>query len=326
MSEVIATLIEMGFSKARAEQAVARTGGNDIQTAMDWILSNDDEAFVEPAPQTSDSNVSEPPVKDTGENEAPHEEEEEPASPTSQSAKSIKCDDCGKLFSTQTDVEVHASKTGHEKFSESTEEKKPLTEDEKKEQLARIEAKLKQRRLEREAKEKQEQRDREINRIKSGKEILEAKKRHEELETKKLLELRRREKEETRLAKERVKAQIEQDKVARKLKFGGMPPVEKVDSVTTTNVALKSSSQPQTYTEVKLQIRLTNGNTLTHTFGAKEPLSAVRLYVQIHRTDDPGPFTLMTSFNRYIFGPDDFDKPLDLLGLAPTAVLIVTKA
>lgn len=93
-----------------------------------------------------------------------------------------------------------------------------------------------------------------------------------------------------------------------------MPPVEKVDSVTTTNVALKSSSQPQTYTEVKLQIRLTNGNTLTHTFGAKEPLSAVRLYVQIHRTDDPGPFTLMTSFNRYIFGPDDFDKPLDLLG------------
>lgn len=201
---------------------------------------------------------------------------------------------------------------GHEKFSESTEEKKPLTEEEKIEQLARIEAKLKQRRLEREAKEKQEEREREINRIKSGKEILEAKKRHEELELKKLLEQRKREKEEVRLAKEKVRAQIEQDKIARKAKFGGTPPVEKVDS-TPASVSPKPSP-PQNYSDVKLQIRLTNGSVLTHTFGAKEPLSAVRLYVQINRTDEAGPFTLMTSFPKHVFGPDDFDKPLDLLG------------
>lgn len=159
-----------------------------------------------------------------------------------------------------------------------------------------------------------EEKERELHRIKSGKEILEAKKRHEELETKKLLELRRKEKEETRLAKERVKAQIEQDKIARRLKFGGGPPIEKVDSVPDTTVVSQKTSQPQNYSEVKLQIRLTNGSTLTHTFGAKEPLAAVRLYVQINRTDEAGPFTLMTPFPRHVFGPDDFDKPLDLLG------------
>lgn len=51
---------------------------------------------------------------------------------------------------------------------------------------------------------------REKNRIKSGKDLLEAKKKHEELEMKKIVEQRRREKEEDRLAKQRVREQIEQ--------------------------------------------------------------------------------------------------------------------
>lgn len=63
-----------------------------------------------------------------------------------------------------------------------------------------------------------------------------------------------------------------------------------------------------------LQIRLTNGQALTHTFGAKEQLSAVRLYVELNRTDGAGPFSLMTSFPRKVFSDDDYDKPLDLLG------------
>ncbi|KAI4460590.1 ubx domain-containing protein 1 [Holotrichia oblita] len=272
MSDVISILIEMGFSKTRAEQAVATTRTDDVQVAMDWILSNEDDPVIEPVAETSDSNILEPPEKDTTTDDKVTADETDASSTSQQVAKSIRCDDCLKLFANQTDVEVHASKTGHENFSESSEEKKPLTEEEKKEQLARIEAKLKQRRLEREAKEKVEEKERELHRIKSGKEILEAKKRHEELETKKLLELRRKEKEETRLAKERVKAQIEQDKIARRLKFGGAPPIEKVDSTPDTTVVTQKLSQPQNYSEVKLQIRLTNGSTLVHTFGAKEPL------------------------------------------------------
>ena len=63
------------------------------------------------------------------------------------------------------------------------------------------------------------------------------------------------------------------------------------------------------------QIRLTNGQALTQTFGAKEPLSAVCLYVELNRTDgQTAPFSLMTSFPRKVFGPDDMDKPLDALG------------
>lgn len=187
-----------------------------------------------------------------------------------------------------------------------------MTEEEKKEQLAKIEAKLRRRRLEREAREREEALLREKNRIKSGKELLEAKKKHDELEMKKIVEQRKREKEEERLAKQRVREQIEQDKLARKVKFGGGMNVEPVSSPVAEPSIVKPISN--NYSEVKLQIRLPNGSALTQTFGAKEPLSAVRLYVQMNREDADGPFNLMTNFPRKVFLSDDYDKPLETLG------------
>lgn len=59
---------------------------------------------------------------------------------------------------------------------------------------------------------------------------------------------------------------------------------------------------------------MTNGQTLTQTFGSKEQLSAVRLYIEMNRKDTPGPFTLITSFPRKVFTDDDYDTPLDVLG------------
>lgn len=64
--------------------------------------------------------------------------------------------------------------------------------------------------MEREAREKEEALQRERNRIKSGKELLEARKKHEELEIKKIVEQRKKQKEDERLARERVREQIEQ--------------------------------------------------------------------------------------------------------------------
>ncbi|KAJ8932786.1 hypothetical protein NQ314_014490, partial [Rhamnusium bicolor] len=291
MSSVVDTLIEMGFSKERAELAVNRTGGNDVQIAMDWLLSHEEELatpVLAPASIEAPQNVNE-----TGSTDDKVTSEVPEAAPL---AKSIQCDDCGKLFKTNEEVEFHASKSGHEHFSESTEEKKPLTEEEKKEQLAKIEAKLRQRRLEREAREKEEALLKEKIRIKSGKELLEAKKKHDELEMKKIVEQRKREKEEERLARQRVKEQIEQDKLARKAKFSGGSNIE-VTSPPLAKPAIPKASAAN-YSEVKLQIRLPNGTALTQTFGAKEPLSAVRLYVEMHRKDADGPFNLMTTFPR----------------------------
>lgn len=57
-------------------------------------------------------------------------------------ARSLKCDDCGKMFRNATEAEFHASKTQHENFSQSTEEIAPLTEEEKKAKLAALREKL----------------------------------------------------------------------------------------------------------------------------------------------------------------------------------------
>lgn len=142
---------------------------------------------------------------------------------------------------------------------------------------------------------------------------MEAKKKHDELEMKKLVEQRKREKEEEKLARQRVKDQIEQDKLARKSKFSGQSiitsPVQPQQEVVQSKLSSSAS-----YSEVTLQIRLTNGSLLTQKFGAKEPLSAVRLYVEMNRKDGDGPFTLMTSHPKKVFGPDDYELPLESLG------------
>ncbi|CAG9865212.1 unnamed protein product [Phyllotreta striolata] len=321
MSNIIDTLIEMGFNKEKAELAVSRTGSSDVQVVMDWLLSHDADVDVPPQIPTNDNSS----TKDS--EDVPEEDSSKPETPAPV-VKSIQCDHCGKLFQTNEEVEFHASKTGHENFSESSEEKKPLTDEEKKEKLAKIEAKLKQRRLERESKEKEEALLREKNRIKSGKELLEAKRKHEELEMKKFLEQKKREKEEERLAKQRIREQIEQDKLARKAKFGGVVEESATSSAPTPAApAAATVTKVQTnYSKAKLQIKLPDGTGLTETFGAKEPLSAVRVFIEMKGKVKEGAFTLMTTFPKKIFVSDDYDKPLDSLGLAPTAVLIVQKS
>lgn len=308
---------------------------------MEWLLAHEDDpdldaaaqSFLQDAAQSVDAPV---PMDESQESptdktqttssrsesstmiEAEQKSEDATSSENSEAKsanpKSIKCDECGKLFSHDTEVEYHAVKSGHSKFSESTEEKKPLTEEEKKEMLAKIEVKLKQRRQEREAREKQEELEREKNRIKSGKEMLEAKQKYEDMELKKIVEQRKREKEEERQARQRVKEQIEQDKLARKAKFGSDSTSSASMATAASNTVAKALAPTKNYNEVRLQIKLTNGTALTQTFGAKEPLSAVRVYVEMNRTDGVGPFALMTSFPKKIFGPEDYEKPLDLLG------------
>lgn len=56
-----------------------------------------------------------------------------------------------------------------------------------------------------------------------------------------------------------------------------------------------------------------NGTALTETFSVKEQLAAVRLYIEINRTDCEGPFSLMTNFPKKIFVEEEYDKTLEEL-------------
>lgn len=53
---------------------------------------------------------------------------------------------------------------------------------------------------------------------------------------------------------------------------------------------------------------------LTQTFNSKEQLSAVRLYIEMNRSDGDGPFSILTNFPKKVFQEEDYEKPLDILG------------
>lgn len=279
---------------------------------MEWLLAHEGEPIpAQPAVQQStpeSSNAPETPVADP--NDAPATDEATSSSDAA-SAKSLKCDECNRLFKTQLEVEFHAAKSGHSSFSESTEEKKPLTEGEKVAQLQLLEEKLKAKRVAREAEDKKEELEREKVRIKMGKEMTETKRKMEEDEMAKLVQLRKREKEEEKAARDRVKAQIEADKAARRAKMDATsptsPPVNSPPPPPT-----QSSGPKKDYTTTKIQIRLPDGQAVTEEFDAKENLAAVKVFIEINHYDSP--FRLMTAYPRKVFDDADLEKPLAALG------------
>lgn len=108
------------------------------------------------------------------------------------------------------------------------------------------------------------------------------------------------------------------DKLARKAKFGSASTSEQLaPEAPTSQPKLSEKPSIQSYSEVKLQIRLPNGSSISETFGAKEPLSAVRLFIEMNAREAEGPFNLMTNFPKKVFGNEDYDKPLESLGMWP---------
>ncbi|CAD7079786.1 unnamed protein product [Hermetia illucens] len=329
----IQTLIDMGFDRARAERALQVTNNKGVEPAMEWLLAHADEDI----PSEPQRTVAGDPAQ-ASPDEGPSQSSDAGASTSDngsgapkEEAKSLRCDACSKLFVTSAEMEFHAAKTGHTSFSESTEEKKPLSEEEKKAQLALIEEKLKKKRAEREEQERSDALEKEKLRIKSGKDMTEAKRKMEEMEMKKIVEQRKREKEEEKAARDRVRAQIEADKAARKARLAAEtghqiePPTQPVQSPATSSTTSNDSTVKKEYTSTRIQIRLQDGRTLTETFGVKEQLSAVKVFIQMKSGNDL-PFGLMTSFPRKVFTEEDFEKPLEILGLVPSAVIIVTRA
>lgn len=199
----------------RSARALEVTGSRGVEPAMEWLLAHIDD----PIDSTAGANSSGSAADQTLVLKPADGESAAAAAAGEETAKSIKCTDCDRLFQTQSEVEFHAAKTGHINFTESTEEKRPLTEEEKRNQLAKLEEKLRQKRAERDDREKADALERERLRIRSGKDMGEARRKMEEQEMKKIVDQRKREKQDEKVARDRVRVKIEADKLARKNKL-----------------------------------------------------------------------------------------------------------
>ncbi|CEI98323.1 hypothetical protein RMCBS344292_12434 [Rhizopus microsporus] len=278
---------------------------------MDWMLEH---------PEVSDEpEEEEEQPKELG--SEPVQKEEGEIQQGEQTASSLICNDCQKLFRDATGAERHAARTGHQNFAESTEVIKPLTEEEKKQKLAELRSRMAEKRAIREAQEAAERREAERIRRKAGKEISAAKEELQAKEIKQAFEMKKKEKELDRIAKAKVKAQIEADKRERAAKREA---AKQSQAESAPAPAATSTSQPavkKEYNDARLQIRIPGMSPVTNTFSATSTLSEVYSFLQSQGCTNP--FTLSTTFPRKTFGEEDKEKTLKELNLVPSAALIL---
>ncbi|RCH95552.1 hypothetical protein CU097_011489 [Rhizopus azygosporus] len=310
MANDIDTLVSMGFSLAKVKKAWKATNGAGLQPAMDWMLEH---------PEVSDEPEEEEEEQSKGLGSEPVQKEEGEIQQGEQTASSLICNDCQKLFRDATGAERHAARTGHQNFAESTEVIKPLTEEEKKQKLAELRSRMAEKRAIREAQEAAERKEAERIRRKAGKDITAAKEELQAKEIKQAFEMKKKEKELDRIAKAKVKAQIEADKKERaaKREAAKQSQVESAPAPAAT-----STSQPavkKEYNDARLQIRIPGMNPVTNTFSATSTLSEVYSFLQSQGCTNP--FTLSTTFPRKTFGEEDKEKTLK--ELIPSAALIL---
>jgi len=207
------SLLEMGFPENRAKKAVNNNA--DLESAITWLEQHENDPDIddpvpddEVIPKTAEEGA--PTAMDT--EEANPDGGDAPEAPAEGTAQSLKCGDCGALLRDMVAAEMHAAKTQHMNFEESTECVKALTPEEKAAKVAQLKQKLAERRAAREEGEKVDEIQREKQRRFQGKEMA---KTREELEKQARLreaQARKKEKQAEKAERERLKKLIEQDK------------------------------------------------------------------------------------------------------------------
>ncbi|WRT66668.1 uncharacterized protein IL334_003628 [Kwoniella shivajii] len=316
------SLLSMGFDPARIDWALKATRSSGLQPAMDHLLANSEK----PIPEAEDDEDEES-VK------ASIKKIEGGVDDSELVAKSIKCSECGKIFRSTVSAELHAEKSGHDQFEESTEEIKPLTEEEKKAKLADLREKLA---IKRAAQAKIDAKDNKANealRRKAGQDTGKIKDDMQAKEMQKEAERKRREKLDDQRAKAAIKAQIEADKRERAekaardkaIREGGSsaaqtPPAPA--SVAKPAAGVSSSDNPQTRLQVRLSI---GGQPITKAFPSDNTLIDVAEWVASENLNyNVDTVTFASTFPRKTYSRDEMKKTLKQNGLTPSAVLIAS--
>lgn len=238
------------------------------------------------------------------------------------------CNDCGSKFTSVAFAQLHAAKTGHEDFSESTEAIPTLTDEQKKERLAQLREKLAEKRKLDAVKMSEEEKQNELIRRKATKDTAEIKKQLEEKEAKKALDERMRQKTEDRLQKERIKAQIEDDR--RRMKEKSEDEKRRAQGIVHIDAdqpkQLVSEASTIASDTARLQIRLPDGRALRETVPSTSNLRELLATVESKSGLPARSHVLMIALPPRTFDVStEGSKSMVELGLCPSATLIYRK-
>ncbi|PWW75309.1 hypothetical protein C7212DRAFT_281028 [Tuber magnatum] len=315
-------LIEMGFDPERATLALKKTGG--LQDALTW-LEKSEETSIEQLKGSADQplNPGSPSIP-TGSGGDDYDGDEKPEIPGT--AASIKCSECGKLFSDAVRAEYHATRTQHTEFEESTEIIQPLTEEEKVAKLRELREKLAEKRVVQAQKDREEAKKNELIRRKKGQESEKIKEELKKKEQLKEVEKRKREKQEEIAAKERVRQQIKETQEARRRRAEKEKAAREGKTVEEPAGTVLEPVAPRTtaaHSETRLQLRFpTSQPPLIRTFPVETTLFEVAQAVKEERGFDVSSFTM--TFPRKIYQQGiDFGMTLKEAGMVPSCALLV---
>ncbi|KAG4305852.1 hypothetical protein PORY_000762 [Pneumocystis oryctolagi] len=246
------------------------------------------------------------------------------ASCLDESSKSIKCGDCGKMFSKKEDVENHSLRTSHVNFEESVEEIKPLTDEEKAKKVEDLKKILSEKRRLQKVKEEEEARENELIRRKRDREyvqLIEEQKRQAQLRD---IALRKEEKKQDLLEKKRIKQLIEDDKRERK---------EREERARAMRSGILENTSPTTFTSKnisydtsRLQIRVEAGTRcppIVRVFSSNDTLRSVAQSIFPESGVSPDTAIFVSNFPKKEYFGDSLDKTLKELELVPSYVLIL---
>jgi len=209
--------------------------------------------------------------------------------------------------------------------SESSSEKTALEE-----RVARAKELLEKRRQQKLAEEDDKAKNSETERRELGKNLQEFKRAQEETEAKRHAEERKKDKAEEAAARERVRAQIAQDRAEKAAKFNQLQQEEEQNK---KQRDLEKQQQAAAEAErlaaarsttARVQFRLPDGRSQTRSFPSEAPLSEVYAFVSDELETGFGrSFSLSTTYPRRLLDSQEMTSQLRDLGLAPTGTIMV---
>jgi len=201
------------------------------------------------------------------------------------------------------------------------------------ERVQKAKALAAQRQAEREETEKNKEKSEETQRRELGKQMAELKADREEQEAKEAAIQRKKDKAEEKIAREKVKAAIEQDRLDRKVKYDAEKKVaDEKKAEVERNRMIEAAAEAEASAVARasisrLQFRLPDGRSQTKQFPAETPLSEVYSFVSSEVVDSVfGKFSLKTTFPRHSLDTLPKDSSLRSLSLVPSATVLVLPA
>ncbi|KAM9981500.1 hypothetical protein ACTFIY_003798 [Dictyostelium cf. discoideum] len=338
-------LIDMGFPENRCRKALIMVNNSSSQSAMDWIFENMDSPTIDDPLEgdtgattttaTTTNTESESTTPSTTTTTTSSEQKEYPTTVHNALCDicqnqiigyRYKCKVCPNYDLCQTCKDTNKHNPEHEFVAHENDiENYQMTPEEKAEQKKRLEARIQEIRVKKAEEEAKKEIEREINRRQGGKSTQQALTKWQEDQLKREQEKDRKEKEADRIAKAKIKAKVEADRLERAAKKNATLTNNVTETTKPTPTPVPVYVPKQNYTESLIQIRLTDGTTIKGTFPLSTKLIDVHTFIS-NNTSQHGKFTLSSTYPRKIYTNDELKSvSVEDAGLVPNGTLQVQK-